>query len=426
MRNFNEMRDLFIEIWESVRRNILRTCLTGFAVAWGIFMLIVLLGAGNGLMNALLSGSQRINVNSMMISGGYTSKAYGGLQSGRRIHLEAKDADLVMRAFPDIVENITATIQFSQDAVYQDNNVSVYLQACYPEYMTNEGLKLLYGRFINRKDLEEQRKVVVISDQMAEIFTGSESRVPSMLGKMIKCGGISFKVIGILKSDMSSSTRDIYAPFTSVRTMFNKGKYVDEITFTFHGLETEEENELFEKRLRALINTSHKAAPDDNRAIWIWNRFTQSLQMDKGTDIVSTALWIIGLLTLLSGIVGVSNIMLITVKERTREFGIRKAIGASPWNITRLILAESITITAFFGYIGMFFGLVACEILDITLGQSSLSVLGQEISVFVNPTVGVNTAIGATLVLIISGAIAGLFPAMNAAKVRPIEALRAE
>ena len=420
------MRDLFIEIWESVRRNILRTCLTGFAVAWGIFMLIVLLGAGNGLMNALLGSSERISVNSMMIGGGYTSKAYGGLQSGRPIELEAKDADLIIRAFPEIVENITATIQLSQEAVYQDNNISVQLQACYPEYMANEGLKLQYGRFINTKDLEEQRKVVVITDAMAEIFTGSESRVPSMLGKMIKCGGINFKVIGILKSDMSSSTRDIFAPFTSVRTMFNKGKYVDEITFTFHGLETEEENEIFEQRLRALINTSHKAAPDDNRAIWIWNRFTQSLQMAKGTDIVSTALWIIGLLTLLSGIVGVSNIMLITVKERTREFGIRKAIGASPWNITRLILAESITITAFFGYIGMFFGLVVCEILDVTLGQSSLSVLGQEISVFVNPTVGVDTALEATLVLIISGAIAGLFPAMNAAKVRPIEALRAE
>lgn len=420
------MRDLFIEIWESVRRNILRTCLTGFAVAWGIFMLIVLLGAGNGLMNALLTGSQRISVNSMMIGGGYTSKAYGGLQSGRPIELEAKDAELVMRAFPNIVENITATISLSQEVVYQDNSISVQLQACYPEYMANEGLKLQYGRFINKKDLEERRKVVVITDQMAEIFTGSGSRVSSMLGRMVKCGGINFMVIGILKSDMSSYTRNVYAPFTSVSTIFNRGKYVDELTFTFHGLETEEENEIFEQKLRAIINTAHKASPDDNRAIWIWNRFTQSLQMAKGTDIISTALWIIGLLTLLSGIVGVSNIMLITVKERTREFGVRKAIGASPWNITRLILAESITITAFFGYVGMFFGLVACEILDMTLGRSSLSVLGQEISVFVNPTVGVDAALGATIVLIISGAIAGLFPAMNAAKVRPIEALRAE
>ena len=420
------MRDLFIEIWESVRRNILRTCLTGFAVAWGIFMLIVLLGAGNGLMNALLAGSQRISVNSMMIGGGYTSRAYGGLQSGRHIELEAKDAELVMRAFPKIVENITATISLSQEVVYQDNSISVQIQACYPEYMANEGLKLQYGRFINKKDLEERRKVVVITDQMAEIFTGSGSRVSSMLGRMVKCGGINFMVIGILKSDMSSYTRNVYAPFTSVSTIFNRGKYVDELTFTFHGLETEEENEIFEQKLRAIINTAHKAAPDDNRAIWIWNRFTQSLQMAKGTDIISTALWIIGLLTLLSGIVGVSNIMLITVKERTREFGVRKAIGASPWNITRLILAESITITAFFGYVGMFFGLVACEILDMTLGRSSLSVLGQEISVFVNPTVGVDAALGATIVLIISGAIAGLFPAMNAAKVRPIEALRAE
>ena len=361
-----------------------------------------------------------------MIGGGYTSRAYGGLQSGRHIELEAKDAELVMRAFPNIVENITATISLSQEIVYQDNSVSVQLQACYPEYMANEGLKLQYGRFINRKDLEERRKVVVITDQMAEIFTGSGSRVSSMLGRMVKCGGINFMVIGILKSDMSSYTRNVYAPFTSVSTIFNRGKYVDELTFTFHGLETEEENEIFEQKLRAIINTAHKAAPDDNRAIWIWNRFTQSLQMAKGTDIISTALWIIGLLTLLSGIVGVSNIMLITVKERTREFGVRKAIGASPWNITRLILAESITITAFFGYVGMFFGLVACEILDMTLGRSSLSVLGQEISVFVNPTVGVDAALGATIVLIISGAIAGLFPAMNAAKVRPIEALRAE
>lgn len=420
------MRDLFIEIWESVRRNILRTCLTGFAVAWGIFMLIVLLGAGNGLMNALLGGSQSISINTMMVGGGSTSEAYEGMQSGRAIRLEANDADLIMRAFPDIVNNANTTISVSQNAVYQDNTVAVSLQACYPEHIDTEGLKLQYGRFVNRKDIDEQRKVVVLTDQVAEILAGSKSRIPSMLGRMVRCGNNNFKVIGILKSDASSSTRSAYTPFTTIRTMFNKGKYVDDITFTFNGLETEEENEQFEKRLRALVNTAHKAAPDDNSAIWIWNRFTQSLQMDKGIGIVNTALWIIGLLTLLSGIVGVSNIMLITVKERTHEFGIRKAIGASPWNITGLILAESISITAFFGYIGMFFGLVVCEILDMTLGRSSISVIGMEMSVFVNPTVGVDVAIEATLVLIISGAIAGLFPAMKAAKVRPIEALRAE
>lgn len=419
------MRDVFTEIWESVKRNKLRTCLTGFAVAWGIFMLIVLLGAGNGLMNALLGGAGRISVNTMMVGGGSTSQAYAGLQSGRTIQLEARDADLIMRAFPETVEEVTATIYFSQNAVYKDNSVSVSMQACYPQLLEMEGLKLRYGRFVNPKDLQESRKVLVISDQLAELLAGSVNRVPSMLGKSVSVGGINFKVIGILASDMSTSTRAVYVPFTSARTIFNRGKYVDEITFTFHGLETEEDNEAFEARLQALLNNAHKAAPDDNSAVWIWNRFTQSMQMDKGTDIVRTALWIIGLLTLLSGIVGVSNIMLITVKERTHEFGIRKAIGASPWNITKLILAESITITAFFGYIGMFFGLVACEILDKTVGQSTVSVLGEQISMFVDPTVGVDVALEATIVLIISGAIAGLFPARRAAKVRPIEALRA-
>jgi len=420
------MRDVFTEIWESIRRNKLRTCLTGFAVAWGIFMLIVLLGAGNGLMNALLGAAGRISINSMQVGGGYTSQPYGGFQSGRPIQLEARDVDLITRAFPINVDEVTATIYFSQTAVYEDNSASVSMQACYPQLLEMEGLKLQYGRFVNLKDLEESRKVVVISDELAELLSGSKGRVPSMLGKSVRFGSISFKVIGILKSDMSTSTRSVYAPFTSVRTIFNKGKYVDEIAFTFHGLKTEEANEAFEADLKALLNTAHGAAPDDNSALWIWNRFTQSMQMDKGTGIIRTALWIIGLLTLLSGIVGVSNIMLITVKERTHEFGIRKAIGANPWSITKLILAESISITAFFGYIGMFFGLVACEVLDKTVGQSSISVLGEQISMFQDPTVGVDVAIEATVVLIIAGAIAGLFPATKAAKVRPIEALRAE
>lgn len=420
------MRDVFIEIWESVRRNKLRTCLTGFAVAWGIFMLIVLLGAGNGLMNALLGGVGRINVNTMMVGGSYSSLPYAGFQSGRPIQLEARDVDLISRAFPLNVDEVTATIQSSMNAVYEDNTSSVSMQACYPQLLDMEGLRLLHGRFINLKDLKESRKVLVISEQLAEILAGSESRVASMLGKIVSCGGIGFKVVGILKSDMSTSTRAVYAPYTSVRTIFNKGKYVDEITFTFHGFKTEEENEIFEEELRALLNTAHGAHPEDNGATWIWNRFTQSMQLDKGTGIIRTALWVIGLLTLLSGIVGVSNIMLITVKERTHEFGIRKAIGASPWAITKLILAESISITAFFGYIGMFFGLVACEVLDKTVGQSSMSVLGEQISMFVDPTVGVDVAIEATLVLIIAGAVAGLFPARRAAKVRPIEALRAE
>ena len=193
--------------------------------------------------------------------------------------------------------------------------------------------------------------------------------------------------------------------------------------FSFHGLETEEDNEAFETRYRASVNKAHKAAPDDNGALWLWNRFTQNMQMNKGTRIIRTALWILGIFTLVGGIVGVSNIMLITVKERTREFGIRKAIGASPWEVMKLILAESVSITAFFGYVGMFLGMVACEVMKATVGQSSVEFFGESIRLFVNPTVGLGVALGVTILLVVAGTLAGISPAMKAARIRPIEAL---
>ena len=201
---------------------------------------------------------------------------------------------------------------------------------------------------------------------------------------------------------------------------------LDLIAFTFNGLETEAENEAFELRLKKILNARHSAAPDDESAYYIWNQFTQNMQMNKGRSILNTGLWIVGLFTLLGGIVGVSNIMLITVKERTHEFGIRKAIGAGPWNITKLIIAESVAITAFFGYIGMVLGMIACIIMEQTIGQESMDMFGQSIRLLINPTVGLSEAIKSTVLLVIAGTIAGLFPAVKAARVRPIEALRAD
>ena len=237
---------------------------------------------------------------------------------------------------------------------------------------------------------------------------------------------LAFTIVGVRHGDENRDDRDLYVPYTTVKSIFGLGDEVDDITFSFHGLTTEAESDAFEEQVRASFNAAHRAAPDDNRAVWIWNRFSQNLQMEKASGILMKALWIIGLFTLVSGIVGVSNIMLITVKERTHEFGIRKALGARPGSILKLIVTESVLITAFFGYIGMLLGMVACQILDATVGQSKVEIFGQSVKMLDNPTVGLGTALGATIVLIVAGTIAGIFPARQAAKVKPIEALRAE
>ena len=441
------MRDVFVEIWESIRRNKLRTCLTGFAVSWGIFMLIVLLGAGNGLMNAFMMGGEDIATNTMQVGGGRTSKPYDGLKEGRRIRLDDRDVALTGgELFSAHVDQVIATVSSGVTVNYGKKYFSGLIEGNYPERQEMDKIEVRYGRFINEKDIRERRKVVVLSENQAEILLGSDARisrfslgplgngkkgtkqvdVQRLLGERVRIGTFAYRVVGITKSDRMSDSNLFFAPYTTVETIYGKGQDIDDITFTFHGLDSEAENEAFEEQYRAVVNLRHRAAPNDNRALWIWNRFTQNLQMNRGRNILSTALWIIGLFTLLGGIVGVSNIMLITVKERTHEFGIRKAIGAGPWDIMKLILAESVSITAFFGYVGMLLGMVACQVLDKTVGQSTVSVMDEQIAMLVDPTVGLDVALGATVVLIVAGTIAGLFPARKAAQVRPIEALRAE
>ena len=421
------MRDVFTEIWESVRRNKLRTTLTGFAVSWGIFMLIVLLGAGNGLMNSFMMGGSGFSTNSVSVGGGWTSKPYDGYRQGRRIKLDDGDiAATASEAFADHVEAVTATVGTSATVSLGKKSFSGYIDGQYPAIQEMSKIEIRAGRFLNDKDIAEKRKVVVLPENTAENLLENGQSAASLIGRNVKIGSLAFTVVGISKSDRMRNDNLLYAPFTTVKTVYGKGQEIGGITFSTKNLRTEADNEDFERRYKAVINQRHHAAPDDERAIWVWNRAHQDVQMQKGRGILSTALWIIGLFTLLGGIVGVSNIMLITVKERTHEFGIRKAIGASPWSITKLIIAESVSITAFFGYLGMFLGMLACTILDKTLGQATMAVGDEQIAMLVNPTVGLDTALEATLVLIIAGTIAGLFPARRAAQVRPIEALRSE
>ena len=420
------MRELIKEIWSTSRRNKLRTSLTGFAVAWGIFMLIFLLGAGNGLVNAQLEQREQFIANSIMVYPGETTKAYNGLKEGRSITLNDKDKLITEHTFAANTENVSSKLeQNSTTLVYGTNYMTAQtLSGVYPSLPKIDKTEILYGRFINDIDMKEQRKVAVLSHKHAKELYGADYK--TLVGKNIKIDNFMFHVVGIYKGDDSQSSDDVYTAFTTLKAIYGKGDEAGDIMFNIEGLPGKEENTAFENNYRAALNNNHQAAPDDNGSIWIWNRYVQNIQMSEATSFIQTALWIVGLFTLLSGIVGVSNIMLITVKERTREFGIRKAIGATPWSILKLIIAESILMTGFFGYVGMVCGVIANEIMDITIGQMQMDLVFAKISVFKNPTVGLDVCIEATLAIIIAGTVAGLLPAIKAARIRPIEALRAE
>ena len=419
------MRELIKEIWSTSKRNKLRTTLTGFAVAWGIFMLIFLLGAGNGLINAQLQQSTRFLANSMRVYPGETSKAYKGLKEGRSITLNDRDILISNQTYGQYVDDVGGRLeQYNVNINYGDNYVaSQSLVGVAPTHPKIDKTELIAGRFINEIDMKEQRKNVVLSRSQAKELCKDYR---SLVGKNVKISNLNFQVVGIYKDDESRNNTDAFIAYSTIKTIYAKGDDAGSLEFTIKNLKTQEDNEQFEKNYRASINNNHQAAPDDDRTIWLWNRYMDNIQMNQGIAIMQTALWIVGLFTLLSGIVGVSNIMLITVKERTREFGVRKAIGAKPWSILKLIITESIIITSFFGYIGMVCGVAANEIMDATIGHTTVDTGLFKAAMFVNPTVGLGTCIGATIAIVIAGTIAGLIPAIKAARIRPIEALRAE
>lgn len=419
------MRELIKEIWSTSKRNKLRTSLTGFAVAWGIFMLIFLLGAGNGLINAQLQQSTRFLANSMRVFPGETSKAYKGLKEGRSITLNDKDILISNKTYGQYVDDAGGRLeQYNVNINYGDNYVaSQSLVGVAPTHPKIDKTELIAGRFINEIDMKDQRKNVVLSRSQAKELSKDYR---SLVGKNVKISNLNFQVVGIYKDDESRNNTEAFIAYSTIKTIYAKGDDAGSLEFTIKNLKTKEDNEQFEKNYRASINNNHQAAPDDERTIWLWNRYMDNIQMNQGIAIMQTALWIVGLFTLLSGIVGVSNIMLITVKERTREFGVRKAIGAKPWSILKLIITESIIITSFFGYIGMVCGVAANEIMDATIGHTTIDTGLFKAAMFVNPTVGIGTCIGATITIVIAGTIAGLIPAIKAARIRPIEALRAE
>ena len=381
------------EIWQTARRNKLRTGLTGFAVAWGIFMLIVLLGAGNGLINANMTQMNRFLSNSMVVYGGETSMPYQGMKEGRWINLKARDIDISSEEFQTVIDEVGAQYRTSGMVSNGQQYLTGSIAGVYPNHIKIDKVEMLQGRFINTIDINGKRKVLIISNKQAK-------ELKTHVGQFVKVGNFAFKIVGIYK-EQENGRADMFSAYSTIKSIYGaKTDDAGRIEFTFHGLETEGDNEAFEKDYRQRINTAHQAHPDDESAIWLWNRYTQNLQMQKGIGIIRTALWIVGLFTLLSGIVGVSNIMLITVKERTHEFGIRKA--------------------------GMILGIAANEYMDATLGHTKVDAGLFKATMFLDPTVGLDVCFEATMVMIIAGTIAGLIPAFKASRIRPIEALRAD
>ena len=416
------MFDIFNEIIGTLKQNKLRTSLTGFAVAWGVFMLIALLGAGGGLMNALVNNNRNIDVNTMQVYGGSTSKAYNGINEGTWTELKEFDAERTEENYKDVIDAVSADYWRSDTASFRDMSSNVGINGISPVHYVARDRDIIAGRKINELDIRLHRKVIFIGDDAAAMFLPAPLDSLAIIGQYIKVGHLAYKVIGVFQSNMDADLMQMDIPSTTFSDVYY-GSEMYSIIFSYHGLNTEKANEAFMKQYKKDYNNAHGYAPDDDRTPWISNSVIDNLQVNKVMNIIKTMLWIIGLFTLLSGVVGVSNIMLITVRERIHEFGIRKALGATPWSIIKLVIVESIVITAFFGYIGMICGIIACQIMDSTIGQQVLDIGVQRMYIFKDSTVSVGVAIGATVVLIVAGVLAGFFPARKAAKVKPIEAL---
>jgi putative ABC transport system permease protein len=418
------MLELLHEIKGTLSRNKMRTIATGFAVVSGLFLLIVLQGAGNGVIHSFQYNMGSFAFDAVHVFGGRTTKPWEGIKEGRLIRLDDRDLEMSRRHFPHQI--ITAIPTINQDGVvaaygaHYINGVSMV--GVYPEYASSQAVKLMEGRFVNNMDLMEKRKVCVLgSNSCKDLFKEGGSPI----GRRVKLGGILYTVVGVFKTNEMFNSSNFYVPYTTLCTIYNKGRFIDELTMNTHNIPTDSAMEQFMKEYTRATSYIQSFDPTDERALWIWNQAGDNIQMQRATGILNKAFWILGLLTLLSGVVSVSNIMLISVKERTREFGIRRAIGARPWNIISMVVLESVVITSIFGYIGMLLGIFFCEWMNATVGNQVMDLGVFQAKYFVDPTVDLHTCFQATIVIIIAGALAGFFPARKAVKVKTIDALRA-
>ena len=415
--------DTIQEILDTMRQNKLRTFLTGFAVAWGIFMLIVLLGSGEGLKNGIASNFNDRATNTVNIWGRRTTMPYKGYKAFRRTQLTNSDLPYLKRLFPEIYK-ISGHVYWSNAVSYKLESGNFSIDGVMPDMEYIDKLKITAGngRFLNDIDMKEERKVVVITQKTKDLLFKQEPA----LGKWIILSGIPFHVVGIDTKESRDENGRCYIPHSTAQKIFNKGVKTDGIHIAVNGLYTKEANDDFAERLRLAMCRKLIVHPDDTSAFNIWNQASDYVQTMNIFKTIDLFVLFIGICTLIAGIVGVGNIMVITVKERTKEFGIRKSIGATPMLILSSILLESVVITSVFGYIGMMLGIGVLEIVNKVIGGSGGGGGRDSVQVFKDPSVDLRIVFFATLILIISGLVAGYIPARKAVKIKPIDAIRAE
>lgn len=404
--------DKWQEIFDSIGRHKLRTFLTALGVGWGIFTLVLMLGAINGLINSFDHGFSDDSVNSLWIWRGTTSKDYNGLNKGRRIQFDNQDFDFLSENFSEITE-MTGRFYLSGDQMLKYENIaSPYsVRGVHPGHKLLENTQMIEGRYLNDVDIDESRKVIVIGKVIKEALFGDKPAI----GKEINAGEITYKVIGVFyDSGGENEMNRAYIPMTTAQKIYADGKTMHQIMVDGGDLSMEEMGAL-ENKIFAAFAARKGFDPTDRRALRINNRAEDYQEFASLFTAFSILTWIIGFFSIMAGVISVSNIMLIIVKDRTKEIGIRKALGATPGSIIGMILQESILITTVAGYIGMFLGI------SIIYAAS-----GAESEYFRHPSVDVSVIIMATLTLIVAGALAGLIPAFKAANINPVTAIKSD
>jgi putative ABC transport system permease protein len=410
--------DSWQEIFDTIRKNKLRTFLTGLSVASGIFILVILLGFGRGMENGIRKQFEQDAANRIWVWTQTTTKEYKGLNPGRRIRLKNSNFNHIENAYQDQLEYKSELLRVGGTINYKKESGSYSIQGAGPNYQFIENQKMIMGRYLNYSDLQNKSKVVIISKKIhRELLKGVEDP----LHEYLQLSGINFKIVGVYMDEAGEREENrLLIPITTAQTVFNGKNRISNMGFTLKPEESFEKafaaSQKFTKEIKQYLQQVHTVSPDDISAISVHNMLDEAKRFYTLTDSIAFFFWFVGICTIIAGVVGVSNIMLIIVKERTREIGIRKALGAEPWSIITMVMKESIFITTIAGFVGLF------------LSMGLLEIVGPNVQVdyILNPSVDLRIALTTVVILVVAGAMAGFIPAWRAAHILPIEALKDE